>query len=173
MRVPPLRERQEDIPLLLEFFMARAAGELDTPAKRLHADVVSFLSTLSWSGNVRQLENLCRWLTVMAPGSEVVLEDLPPELNAPGNVSGVAGPSSSSAVTPDAGSWDKQLAGWAQRRLAAGSDKLLDEALPEFERVLINAALVQTDGHKQEAARLLGWGRNTLTRKIKELAMDV
>lgn len=170
MRVPPLRERLADVPPLLSFFMQRAAVELDTPVKHLHAEVTDVLSALEWPGNVRQLENLCRWLTVMAPGSEVVLDDLPPELGANDTTTHGA------EMTPNlgnSGSWDEQLARWAQRRLAQGSEKLLDEALPSFERVLINAALGQTGGHKQEAARLLGWGRNTLTRKIKELAMDV
>ena len=176
MRVPPLRERSEDIPLLLDFFMARAASELDTPVKRLASPVAKYLAALPWPGNVRQIENLCRWLTVMAPGREVVMEDLPVELGVASEVAGDAAPpvtGQANGSTAVHAGWDQQLAGWAQARLAQGCECLLSEALPEFERVLIRAALGQTQGHKQEAARLLGWGRNTLTRKIKELSLDV
>jgi len=190
LRVPPLRERREDIPLLLEFFLGRAARELKMDLKTLSAGASRFLSALDWAGNVRQLENLCRWLTVMAPGREVVLEDLPNELRnsqalptaasepVPKTVAVEATAETIGAVTatapdqPVATGWDTQLAQWAQLRLAEGADHLLDEAIPSLERVMIRAALEQTDGHRQEAARLLGWGRNTLTRKIKELGME-
>ncbi|MES1924141.1 nitrogen regulation protein NR(I) [Salinisphaera sp. T31B1] len=188
LRVPPLRERREDIPLLLEFFLGRAARELQMELKTLSAQAARFLAALDWAGNVRQLENLCRWLTVMAPGREVVLEDLPHELRDDRALPAAAGEAPVAAVgeqvpaiaesptsTPPEGvpahSWDAELARWAQLRLAEGADHLLDEAIPSLERVMIRAALDQTDGHRQEAARLLGWGRNTLTRKIKELGM--
>ena len=180
LRVPPLRERREDVPLLLDFFLARAADELDMEHKTLGAPARDFLTALDWAGNVRELENLCRWLTVMAPGREVVLEDLPLELRrqAPtGQASsadtpiGVSAPDTASATdSPEAnGAWDDALAVWADQALAAGQAHLLDEAVPRLERVMIRAALAHTHGHRQDAARLLGWGRNTLTRKIKEL----
>ncbi|MES1945506.1 Fis family transcriptional regulator [Salinisphaera sp. PC39] len=174
LRVPPLRERREDVPLLLRHFLARAARELQMDGKRLHPDVTDYLATLDWPGNVRQLENLCRWLTVMAPGAEVLIEDLPAELRGrdPGEAADPTAPSGGTSVT-QAVEWDQQLARWAERALAEGGQHILDEALPRFERVLIRTALAHSGGHRQEAARLLGWGRNTLTRKIKELAMDI
>ncbi|GAB3672850.1 nitrogen regulation protein NR(I) [Salinisphaera aquimarina] len=188
LRVPPLRERSEDIPLLLEFFLGRAARELQMEIKTLSAATSRFLSALDWAGNVRQLENLCRWLTVMAPGREVVLEDLPHDLRqgdtlpavntvAPPAPTGPA-PTGVDPAAPEqpasaaGAAWDELLARWARTRLAEGADHLLDEAIPSLERVMIHAALDQTDGHRQEAARLLGWGRNTLTRKIKELGLE-
>jgi len=190
LRVPPLRERREDIPLLLEFFLGRAARELQMEIKTLSAAASGFLAALDWAGNVRELENLCRWLTVMAPGREVVLEDLPHDLRASpprtkvlvtandndaqatGSYPTDNAPTAAVAEVESADSWDAQLARWAQHRLAEGADHLLDEAIPSLERVMIRAALEQTDGHRQEAARLLGWGRNTLTRKIKELGIE-
>lgn len=192
LRVPPLRERREDIPLLLRFFLGRAASELDMEMKTLSHQASDYLASLNWAGNVRELENLCRWLTVMAPGHEVVMEDLPHEIRpqddmtaAPGvmrfgaetapDVPPSSGPSLLSASADLAGAsrtWDGELQQWAEARLADGADHLLDEAIPRLERVMIRAALSQTDGHRQEAARLLGWGRNTLTRKIKELDMS-
>ncbi|MDA3920361.1 MAG: nitrogen regulation protein NR(I) [Salinisphaera sp.] len=193
LRVPPLRERREDIPLLLNFFLGRAGRELDTEVKRLSPAASRYLAGLEWAGNVRELENLCRWLTVMAPGREVVLEDLPQELKPRSDASVAAhevmgfgaenltrdGPASPAEPVQSAivgspvvgGEWDMQLRAWAEQRLATGADHLLDEAIPRLERVMIRAALAQTHGHRQEAARLLGWGRNTLTRKIKELDM--
>ncbi|MGB5261100.1 MAG: nitrogen regulation protein NR(I) [Gammaproteobacteria bacterium] len=158
IQIPPLRERREDIPLLMVQFLDNAASELEVDPKQLSAEVIAVLEQLDWPGNVRQLENLSRWLTVMAPGQEIHLDDLPPEL-------GEAPP----AGQGHDGDWQAQLRSWAQRRLAAGSVRLLDEALPVFERILIDVALQQTSGRRQDAARLLGWGRNTLTRKIKEL----
>lgn len=186
LRVPPLRERREDIPLLLNFFLERAARELEMEQKSLSDQATDLLSRLDWAGNVRQLENLCRWLTVMAPGHEVVIEDLPQELRASPGELGASPPSATPAplAAPDmqsttepaptnpGDSWDMQLARWAESRLAAGADHLLDEAIPSLERVMIRAALSRTAGHRQEAARLLGWGRNTLTRKIKELGLE-
>ena len=159
IHIPPLRERREDIGLLMEHFLDNAASELEVEAKQLSPDVVAVLERLDWPGNVRQLENLCRWLTVMAPGQEIHVEDLPPDL---GELHRTGSGQESD--------WQSQLRTWAQRRLAGGSERLLDEALPVFERTLIDVALQQTSGRRQDAARLLGWGRNTLTRKIKELA---
>ncbi|MES1937011.1 nitrogen regulation protein NR(I) [Salinisphaera hydrothermalis] len=189
LRVPPLRERREDIPLLLNFFLGRAARELNMEVKTLSCGASQYLTGLDWAGNVRELENLCRWLTVMAPGREVVLDDLPIELRPradaghPPSAMGFgaesatadapAAPTSAEPSTPVApAKWDALLSTWADERFASGADHLLDEAIPRLERVMIRAALAHTDGHRQEAARLLGWGRNTLTRKIKELSMS-
>ena len=159
---PALRERREDIPLLLEHYLERAATEIAVEPKKLKLEVGRYLETLDWPGNVRQLENACRWLTVMASGSEIHLEDLPPELRGAGGEYGDA-----------ADDWEVSLRRWAEHRLGRGGDALLDDATPKFESVLIKCALGRTGGRRQEAARLLGWGRNTLTRKIKELGLDV
>jgi len=177
LRVPPLRERREDIPPLLAFFLERAARELQTETKTLAPAASDYLAACDWPGNVRQLENLCRWLTVMAPGREVMFADLPPEQR---EESSLRPDLSSEPPTVDesmsgreapGGDWDQALAHWAEQRLSDGAEPLLDEAVPRLERVLIRAALARSRGHRQEAARLLGWGRNTLTRKIRELGM--
>jgi two-component system nitrogen regulation response regulator GlnG len=160
IQIPALRERRADIPLLMQHFLVLAATELDVEAKTLSPDVVTALSALDWPGNVRQLENLCRWLTVMAPGQEIRVADLPGDL--PGAAKGGA----------VGGDWQATLRLWAQQQLGSGSKRLLDEALPAFERILIETALQHTGGRRQDAAELLGWGRNTLTRKIKELDMN-
>jgi len=161
LNIPPLRERAEDIPLLLRFFLARAAQELAVETKTLRPDVEAYLATLEWQGNVRQLENLCRWLTVMASGKEVHMEDLPNELSEKRDAAAAAGPN-----------WEGSLKRWAEQKLASGEEALLEQATPAFERIMIEAALARTSGRRQDAARLLGWGRNTLTRKIKELGLD-
>ena len=142
--------------------MERAASEIGGEPKALKPDAVRYLETLDWPGNVRQLENACRWLTVMASGNEIHLEDLPPELRGAG--------AEGDDIMDD---WEASLRRWVERRLRHGDGALLDDAMPKFETVLIRCALGRTGGHRQEAARLLGWGRNTLTRKIKELALDV
>ncbi len=161
LRVPPLRERREDIPALTEHFLRRAALELGAEPKQMPASTQAFLNGLDWPGNVRQLENCCRWLTVMAPGKEIHREDLPPEINdgEPGQ-----------ATNAD---WHNALRRWAALKLHQGDTGLLDEALPEFERVLLEEALRQAGGHRQEAAKLLGWGRNTLAKKIAALKVKV
>jgi len=160
IHIPALRERREDIPLLARHFLRRAAEELDMDPKTLDDETAEYLTRLDWPGNVRQLENTCRWLTVMAPGQTIHLDDLPPELM--------------QAEGPDrpAGDWLEALQQWATRQLASGDTALLDKALPAFEKTLIRTALQQAGGRRQDAARLLGWGRNTLTRKIKELGME-
>ncbi len=172
IRIPPLRERREDIALLLNHFLHRAARDLKTEPKLLRADVTEFLCRQQWPGNVRELENLCRWLTVMAPGQEVHLEDLPAELNA---LASEARPTATAqSPLPDvaqADDWVSLLRSWSKQQLEAGHTALLDEAVPSFERCLIEVALQHTHGHKQDAAQLLGWGRNTLTRKLKELSI--
>lgn len=160
IQLPSLRERREDIPLLMQHFLQRAARELEVETKSLAARTTVILTQLDWPGNVRQLENLCRWLTVMAPGQEILPEDLPGDLHTP-----------AAGVVPAGSDWQALLRQWAQQQLVAGTERLLDEALPIFEKALIDVALQQTGGRRQDAARLLGWGRNTLTRKLKELEL--
>ena len=160
VHLPALRERREDIPKLARFFLAKAAEDLNVEAKQLRPDVERFLMGLTWAGNVRQLENTCRWLTVMANGSEIHMEDLPPELR------------QDKVTQGSADDWEESLAVWAERALARGEEHILDHATPRFERIMIEVAVRATGGRRQEAARLLGWGRNTLTRKIKELNLD-
>ena len=159
IHVPSLRQRREDIPLLLTHFLQRAAKELGVEVKTPSPEVLEFLSTLDWPGNVRQLENTCRWLTVMASGREILMDDLPPELK-------------ETVGAAPADNWQQSLAQWADQQLARGITDLLDVATPEFERIMIRAAMKKTGGRRQDAAKLLGWGRNTLTRKINELDMD-
>jgi two-component system nitrogen regulation response regulator GlnG len=160
IELPPLRARREDIPMLLSHYLALAAKELGVETKAMGTDAKEVLSSYAWPGNVRELVNLCRRLTVLAPGSEVHLGDLPVEIT-------TAGP-----TTTPADDWVSSLAGWADKSAATGGQPLLDEALPRFEKTLIRVALKHTQGHRQAAAKLLGWGRNTLTRKLKELGMD-
>ncbi|MEH0760174.1 nitrogen regulation protein NR(I) [Vibrio sp. 16] len=159
IQIPALRERRQDIEKLTLHFLALAAEELGVDVKTLHPSTVERLNNLEWPGNVRQLENICRWLTVMASGSEVLPNDLPAELIEEKSHLGF-----DSDTT-----WQKQLATWAKKSLTQGDTELLSYALPEFERILLEVALEHTNGHKQDAAKVLGWGRNTLTRKLKEL----
>ncbi|WP_372696319.1 nitrogen regulation protein NR(I) [Immundisolibacter sp.] len=158
IRVPPLRERREDIPGLVLHFLARAAKELQVECKTAAADVLDRLSRFDWPGNVRQLENVCRWLTVMTPTQVVRMDDLPAEV--------VGAPA---AVDED---WQSSLRRWAAGRLASGERGVMNDLTPTFERLMIGVALERTGGRRQDAALLLGWGRNTLTRKIKELGID-
>ncbi|MCB1758597.1 MAG: nitrogen regulation protein NR(I) [Gammaproteobacteria bacterium] len=160
VHVPSLRERKEDIGLLMGHFLAKAAAELEVEPKVLRPEALTELERLDWPGNVRQLENTARWLTVMASSHEIHLEDLPPEVRDQEDESG------------GEGDWCQSLRHWAVKRLASGETNLLQVAMPAFESILIEAALERTGGRRQDAARLLGWGRNTLTRKIKELGME-
>lgn len=159
IQIPALRERREDIPLLLNHFLVSAAQELEVEVKTLSTDVVDYLSSMPWSGNVRQLENMCRWLTVMASGKTVHMEDLPQDLKSEGtdNVS--------------VNTWQSMLVSWAENKLNSNEQDILQQAVPEFERVLIETVMKKTSGKRQQAAKILGWGRNTLTRKIQELKM--
>lgn len=164
VHIPALKDRRQDIPQLTHHFLQRASDELGVEVKTLHPSTVEFITELDWPGNVRQLENTCRWLTVMASGNEILPSDLPPELL--------------TADAPPAGDsphshWHLALQQWAKTALQQGNQNLLGEALPEFEKILLETALKHTRGHKQEAAKLLGWGRNTLTRKLKELNMTL
>jgi len=161
IEVPPLRQRREDIPELLQHYLDVAALELGVAPKVLNEEAQSALLAFDWPGNVRQLVNACRRLTVLAAGREITLADIPADLG--------GGPSSGGAGSVG---WPQVLASWAQARLAVGCAPLLDEAMPEFERTLIREALKAARGGRQEAAKMLGWGRNTLTRKLKELGMD-
>ena len=161
IHIPALRERHEDIPLLIHHFMRQAASELQVDPKHLDHESEHFLTQQTWPGNVRQLENTCRWLTVMSPSQEIHLEDLPPELR-----------SVEKSSNGDTGDWSLALRRWAEAELAKGETNLLEFCIPEMERVMITAALNQAAGRRQDAAKLLGWGRNTLTRKIKELGME-
>ena len=160
IHLPKLAQRREDIPKLMQHFLRRAASELEVDAKVLTKETEQFLCQLPWPGNVRQLENTCRWLTVMAVGREIHLTDLPAEL---------LQPPANASTSEASGDWRYLLAEWARLRLASGESNVLRNALPEFERIMIEAALDRTDGRRAEAAELLGWGRNTLTRKIKDL----
>jgi two-component system, NtrC family, nitrogen regulation response regulator GlnG len=162
VHLPMLKERQQDIAQLAEHFLFQAARELNVEAKILTNEAEQFLSQLDWPGNVRQLENTCRWLTVMASGKHIVVADLPPELISPQRTS----TAKANSLDP---SWQELLASWVGQKLSSGAENILAEAGPEFERTVLQQALAFTHGHKQEAAKRLGWGRNTLTRKLKEL----
>lgn len=160
IHLPKLAERREDIPKLARHFLSRAAEELHVEPKVLTKETENYMSRLDWPGNVRQLENTCRWLIVMASGREVLIEDLPPELlNTP--------PSERPY-----GSWEDALKNWVDSALASGQKGILEQVVPKFERIMIETALTHTAGRRRDASLLLGWGRNTLTRKIKELAID-
>jgi len=161
IHIPRLADRREDIPALARHFLGRAAQELAVEPKLLTPETEEFIRNLPWPGNVRQLENTCRWITVMASSREVLIGDLPPEL--------LNLPQDAAPVT----NWEQALRQWADQALARGQSNLLDSAVPSFERIMIETALKHTAGRRRDAAVLLGWGRNTLTRKIKELGMNV
>lgn len=173
IHIPKLAHRSEDIPMLAQHFLARAGKELGVSPKILRTETTDYMQQLPWPGNVRQLENTCRWLTVMITGREVYPEDLPSELKqVPLQKNTDAGQPAPSFERISLHHWDELLNQWAIQKLKNGEMKILDIATPMFERTLINAALQQTRGRKRHAAELLGWGRNTLTRKLKELGMD-
>jgi len=161
VHIPRLADRREDIPALARHFLSRAAQELAVEPKLLKPETEDYLKNLGWPGNVRQLENTCRWITVMASGREVHIDDLPPEL--------MTQPQDS----VPAANWEQALRHWADQALGRGQSSLLDTAVPAFERIMIETALKHTAGRRRDAAVLLGWGRNTLTRKIKELGMKI
>lgn len=160
VHLPKLAERREDIPKLARHFLNRAAEELSVEPKQLTRETENYLTQLDWPGNVRQLENTCRWLIVMASGREVLVEDLPPELLA------------TMPHEKPTSSWEESLKHWVDNMLATGQKGILDQAVPKFERIMIETALAHTGGRRRDASLLLGWGRNTLTRKIKELNID-
>jgi two-component system nitrogen regulation response regulator GlnG len=158
IHIPALHERPGDIPLLMRHFLKQAATELNAEMKILHPDAEAYLCKLPWPGNVRQLENTCRWLTVMASGREIHVDDLPGELR---------------ETPPEqlliAGDWESALQHWIENQLHSGKRDIAKHAIPRVESLLIATALHFTRGRRHEAANLLGYGRNTLTRKIKEL----
>jgi two-component system nitrogen regulation response regulator GlnG len=159
LRLPSLRERREDVPLLARHFLAKSARDLGVEAKRLSEGAVGYLAAQDWAGNVRQLENVCHWLTVMAPAQTVDVGDLPPELR------------ESSAAGTD-GDWTAALQRHVERALVRGESNLMDVLSRDFEKILIAKALAHTGGRRIEAATLLGIGRNTITRKIAELGIE-
>jgi two-component system nitrogen regulation response regulator GlnG len=161
IHIPKLCERREDIPRLMQYFFQQAAEELGGETKVLLPETEDFLVSLGWPGNVRQLENTCRWITVMASGREVHLSDLPPEL----------GKRPATPTPNQTSDWRNLLGEWARNELIQGKHHILQEATPDFERVMIEVALQHSQGRKRDAAELLGWGRNTLTRKMKDLEM--
>jgi two-component system nitrogen regulation response regulator GlnG len=159
LRLPPLRERREDIPLLAKYFLQKSARDLGVESKRLSDATLNYVAMQDLPGNVRQLENLCHWLTVMAPAATIEVKDLPPEMRAESTVAG-------------AEDWISALGREAELRLHRGETAIMDELTRQFEKALILKALAQTGGRRIEAAQLLGLGRNTLTRKIQELKIE-
>jgi two-component system nitrogen regulation response regulator GlnG len=159
IRLPALRERREDIPLLAKYFMSKSAKDLGVDSKRLTDPAIKYLVGHDFPGNVRQLENLCHWLTVMAPGVNVDIQDLPPEFR-----------EEQGALTSE--SWISALEKEAESALNRGEQNIMHEMTRQFERALIVKALAHTGGRRIEASHLLGMGRNTLTRKIQELEIE-
>jgi two-component system nitrogen regulation response regulator GlnG len=197
LRLPSLRERREDIPLLTRHFLGQSAKQLGVEAKRMSEPAMQFLATLNLPGNVRQLENLCNWITVMAPGQTVEVKDLPPVLldgqqnRAPapqftaapalagepanGTVAAAASvlpPAFADMAPAERPNWIALLESEAAQMLAAGRPEVMDALGRQFESALIKAALRHTHGRKNDAAVRLGIGRNTITRKIHELGID-
>ena len=154
--LPPLRERQEDIPALASHFLQAAALEMGLEVKRFRPETIDRLQQMSWPGNIRQLQNLCQQLCVMAPGEQIFIEDLPPD-------------TVSQAGSESVDGWPEHLRHWMRQSLRSGRPDLMAAAREQLERVALNCALEYTNGKRIEAARLLGLGRNTLTRKLKEL----
>lgn len=165
IKIPSLRERREDILPIFRFYLAEEAKIYGLEEKRLSKEVESFLTKQNWPGNVRQLRSLCTWLTIMAPDKTVYLEDLPLEMRQPGQIEALNRSS-------DGSNWQADLRVWADQFLASGKEGLHTEAEALFEKVLIESALNSSNFHKQQAAKLLGWGRNTLTRKSQQLGLD-
>jgi len=160
LRLPPLRERREDIPLLIKHFLQHSASELGVEAKQPSVAALKYLSAVNWSGNVRQLENVCHWLTVMAPGQNIDIADLPPELKDDHQVNNAGN------------SWQEALAHEVTDAFNRGEQNIMETRTHTFERILIEKALEHTHGRRIEAATQLGIGRNTLTRKIQELGIE-
>ena len=182
LRLPPLRERREDIPELARFFLARSAQELGVEPKRIAEAALARMCAFDYPGNVRQLENLCRWLTVMAPAQVIQSEDLPPDLFEPLPVAAApapaaprahpapGAPSASDANLPS--DWAAALAHEARARLQAGEAQVWQHLAERFEAELLRTALTLTHGRRAEAAQKLGIGRNTITRKMQDLGLD-
>lgn len=158
LQLPSLAERREDIPQLAQHFLQNAAKELGGAPKRLTPAAEQVLQQAPWPGNVRQLENTCRWLTVMAPGQTIDVSDLPEDLFE----------KSGKMPQENSAQWYTLLRNELKTRCAAGETHILDDLLPSIERLALDVALEHTEGHKQRAAELLGWGRNTVARKLNE-----
>lgn len=156
VRIPPLRERREDIPLLLQHYLRNAASSFGEAHKRLSPELENYLCAYHWPGNIRQLENLCHWLTLMVTGSCIRKFDLPDEML-------------DLQTNAELLDWQDALSVWAKLQLQAGNQDVAKQAQSDFDKVLIQMALAQFDGHRQMAAKHLGYSRNTLTRKIKVL----
>ena len=166
IQLPALRERKEDIPALLNLFLRRAVKELaideaSAEPKHIDADTMAYLSSLNWPGNVRQLENTCQWLAVMTSGQTVHISDLPAELLTDNQI----------ASTEASSDWKQALSVNVNQQLLSGETEIASLVISDVEKILIEAALQKTGGRKNDAAKLLGWGRNTLTRKLKELGI--
>jgi two-component system nitrogen regulation response regulator GlnG len=162
LRLPPLRERREDIAPLARHFLLKSARDLAVEPKALSEDAIKVLMQFAFPGNVRQLENVCHWLTVMAPGQRIEVADLPPEVREAPVVGG----------EPGDVDWQHALDRELAIALSRGERNVGDRLEQEFEKTLIRRALAHTGGHRMEAAAWLGWGRNTLTRKIQELGLE-
>jgi len=162
IKVPPLRERVEDIPLLSQYFLNKSAKQLSVKLKSLSPEVIEYLKNLYWQGNVRQLENICHWLTVMAPGNVINVSDLPAELNI-----------EPLSLAVESASWKENMGREVAKMLLAGEVDIFKDYTHIVEKELIVQALKYTKGRRVEAAKLLGVGRNTITRKIKELEIKV
>ena len=160
INTPPLRQRREDIPQLLSHYLAAAAKEMRATPKTFDSDALEMLRSYDWPGNVRQVVNATRRLTVTAPGAVITAEDIPADLG---------GKNQSKKAAQE---WTRSLAAWAETQLGEDDASLLATALPELEKTLIQVAMSKTNGRRQEAAKLLGWGRNTLARKMKALHLD-
>jgi two-component system nitrogen regulation response regulator GlnG len=159
IRLPSLRERKEDIPLLMRQFLISAAEEQHEGVKELSENAVKQLLAFDWPGNVRQLQNTARWLTVMATGKTIQVKDLPPEIQ------------SEQPKAKTGNDWESALKKWAESTIMTDDSPLLEIAEPLFEKVMIEVALEAVGGKKQDAALRLGWGRNTLTRKMQALGL--
>jgi two-component system nitrogen regulation response regulator GlnG len=160
INTPPLRQRREDIPQLLRHYLAEAAKEMRVTPKIFDSDALEMLRSYDWPGNVRQVVNATRRLTVTAPGAVITAEDIPADLG---------GNNQSKKAAQE---WTRSLAAWAETQLGENNESLLAAALPDFEKALIQVAMRKTNGRRQDAAKLLGWGRNTLARKMKALRLD-
>ena len=158
IQLPALRDRREDVPVLAEHFLLQTAAEIGTEPKRLSEDAKRLLADFEWPGNVRQLENTCRWLSVMAPNPLIQAQDLPPDILSP------QAPAHRSSLT-----WTGLLRERAAGLLKSHEGEVITRLTEEFERTLVEIALAETGGRKKEAAEKLGLGRNTLTRKLKDL----
>jgi two-component system nitrogen regulation response regulator GlnG len=184
LRLPSLRERREDIPLLAKHFLAKSARELGVEPKKLSEEALQHISQMPFPGNVRQLENLCHWLTVLAPAQVVKVDDLPldaregnwltagePQAGVP-RAAAAGGAQPAGPVLAGGADWIAQLTGEVERRLQAGVPEVMDALTRDFEAAVIRAALKHTHGRRIDAATRLGVGRNTITRKIQDLKLE-